>query len=89
MEHQSISAALDRLLHPLAQSLPPEGARAIADFRADPQTQARIDELAAKCNEGQLSSTEWQEYEAYVEAIDFIALLQDQAREALENTTAP
>src|ERR1700730_16509540 len=84
MDHESTTAALDRLLHPLAQSLPPEAARAIADFRADPETQARIDELADKCNEGQLSPAERQEDEAYVEAIDFIAILQDQAPEALE-----
>ena len=73
---------------PWRASLPPEAARAIASFRADPETQARIDELADKCNEGQLSPAERQEYEAYVEAIDVIAILQDQAREALENATA-
>jgi uncharacterized protein YnzC (UPF0291/DUF896 family) len=88
LEHESNIAAMDRLVHPLAQSLPPEGARAICAFRADSRTQARIDELADKCNEGQLSPPERQEYEAYVDAIDFIAILQDQAREALENATA-
>jgi len=89
MEPESNTTPLDRLLHPLARSLPPEGARAIAAFRADPETHARIRELADKCNEGQLSPAERQEYESYEEAIDFIAILQDQAREALENATAP
>lgn len=88
MELLSDTGAFDRLLHPLARSLPPEAARVIASFRADPETQARIDELADKCNEGQLSPAERQEYEAYVEAIDLIAILQDQGREVLENAAA-
>jgi hypothetical protein len=46
MEHDSNSAALYQLLHSLARSLPPKGARAIAAFLAGPETQARIDELA-------------------------------------------
>jgi hypothetical protein len=87
MELKAVSAAFDRLLDPLARSLPPQAARVIAGFRADPETQARIDELADKCNEGQLSPAERLEYEAYVEAIDFIAILQDQAREVLENSS--
>jgi hypothetical protein len=68
-------AVLDRLLDPLARRLPAEAVQAIVDFRADPATQARIDELADKCNEGQLTGDESQEYEAYVEAIDLIAIL--------------
>jgi hypothetical protein len=36
----------------------PEAARAIADFRADAHSQARIDELADKCYEGLLTPEE-------------------------------
>ena len=38
----------------------------LIDFRADPDTQARISELGDKCNEGQLTLAEQAEYEAYV-----------------------
>lgn len=74
---------LERLLEPLAISFTPATARVVARFRADSATQARIDELADKCNEGQLSPTERAEYEAYVRAIDFISVLQAKARRVL------
>jgi hypothetical protein len=77
---------LDRLLDPLTRTLTPDGARAIANFRADRQTQARIDELAEKCNEGQLTPEEQEEYKAYIEAIDIVAIFQAKAREALDQT---
>ena len=76
----SSTAVLDRVLDPLARSLRPAAAKAIVDFRVDPPTQARIDELADKCTEGQLTAAERREYEAYVEVIDLIAILQSKAR---------
>lgn len=54
------------------------------NLRADPSVQARIDELADKCTEGTLSAVEQSEYETYMHAIDFIAVLQAQARSLLE-----
>lgn len=81
------NTAFDRLLEPLTRRLSPDAVQAIAEFRADPVTQARIDELAQKCNEGQLTESERQEYEDYAEAIDLVAILQDKAREALEKIT--
>jgi hypothetical protein len=74
---------LDRLLEPLARSLTPAAARAVMNFRADSETQRRIAELADKCNEGQLTPQERQEYEAFVRAIDLIAILQSKARRLL------
>jgi hypothetical protein len=78
------SPVLDRLLDPLARSLPPEAARALVDFRADPETQARISELGEKCNEGRMTPAERAEYEDYVRAIDLIAVLQSKARRLLQ-----
>jgi hypothetical protein len=46
--------------------------------------QTRIDELADKCTEGALSAVEQSEYETYMHAIDFLAVLQAQARRLLE-----
>ena len=56
----------------------------MVNFQAERLTQARIDELAEKCAEEQRTEAERQEYEAYVEAIDLIALLQDKARKLLD-----
>lgn len=52
----------------------------IAALQLDAPTQERVDELARKCNEGELSDSERAEHEAYVEAMDTIALLQAKAR---------
>jgi hypothetical protein len=58
-------------------------ARQIADLRPDFGTQARIDELAEKANEGTLSPVERSEYEGYVEAIDVVSIIQAKARKML------
>jgi hypothetical protein len=71
---------LDRLLNPIGDCLTPTVARRIAKFRADAETQARIDELADKCNEGDLTAAERLEYESFVRAINLIAILQSKAR---------
>jgi hypothetical protein len=75
---------LDRLLDPLARSFTPAAARALVKFRADPDIQARIAELAEKCNDGRLSPDERAEYERFVHAIDLISILQSKARRLLK-----
>jgi hypothetical protein len=72
--------SLDRLLDSVTECFTPEVAKRLVELRADPRMQARIDELAEKANEGQLTSTEREEYTTYVEAIDFISILQAKAR---------
>jgi hypothetical protein len=81
------NAALDRVLEPVIAILTPEVAQGIADMRADPQLQVRLDELASKANNGQLTDAERQEYEDYVDAIDFIGIFQAKARAVLGRTT--
>ena len=78
-----LRAPLDRLLDPFAKCLTGEVARQFVELRADPETQARIDELGAKANEGTLTQAERSEYEAYVEAIDVVSILQAKARKTL------
>jgi hypothetical protein len=75
---------LDRLLDPIGRILTPEVARGLVNFRFDPKAQARIDKLARKCNEGKLTDAERSEYETYVDAIDFISILQAKARARLK-----
>jgi len=73
-------SALDRILEPVGRCLTPEVARALVALRTDPETQARIDELAEKSTEGELTAAEREEYETYVSAIDFLGTLQAKAR---------
>jgi hypothetical protein len=75
--------ALDRILDPVSRALTPEVARRLVALRVDAKTQARIDRLARRCNEGKLTEAERAEYETYVTAIDFVAVLQAKARGVL------
>jgi uncharacterized protein YnzC (UPF0291/DUF896 family) len=78
---------LAKLLDPVGRSLTPDVARALVNLRADPAVQERLDELADKSTEGTLTDDERAEYESYIHAIDFISVLQAQARRLLKNTT--
>jgi len=79
---------VDRLLDPLSRLLTPDVGRKVANYRFDARAQARIDKLARKCNEDQLTAEERREYETYVQTIDFIAILQAKARARLKGAPA-
>lgn len=79
------NTVLDEVLDPVARCFTPDVAREIADLRAGSTLQARLDELAEKANQGELNEEERAQYEAYVEAIDVIAILQAKARKILAN----
>lgn len=79
---------LDRLLTPVGDCLTPDVARHLVDLHASADVQARLDELADKCTEGQLSAEERAEYETAVAAIEFISVLQAKARRLLSQTPA-
>jgi DICT domain-containing protein len=74
---------LDRVLDPVSRCLTPEVARRIVELRADPELQKRVDMLADRSAEGQLTPEERAEYETYVRASRFIAILQAKARKLL------
>jgi len=59
----------------------PEKADAVIDFRGDPQLQLRIEELARKSTEGELTEQESAEYAGYVRANKFVAILKRQAQQ--------
>jgi hypothetical protein len=79
------SAVIDRLVEPVVRTLTPEVARALVQLRADPKLQARMDELADKCNEGQLTPDERDEYDTSIRFANFIAILQAKARTLLKH----
>jgi hypothetical protein len=84
--HTATSQLLDRLLEPVGRCLSEEAARELASLRADAEAQARVSELAEKCNEGTLSAEERAEYESYVMAASIVAILQAKARARLNGT---
>ena len=71
---------LDRFLRPFTECLTPEVAQRIVNLQLDSHSQARLDELAAKANEGQLIDDERQEYEEFVEGIDLMGILKTRAQ---------
>lgn len=77
---------LAQLLEPVGECFTPEVAARVANLRASPKVQARIDELAEKNTEGEITKEELAEYDSYIHAIDFIAVLQAQARLVLKRT---
>jgi hypothetical protein len=74
------TATLERLVEPVVRTLTPEVAKALVDLRADQELQERMDELAEKCNQGQLTPDEREEYETSIRFGNFIAILQAKAR---------
>ena len=79
--------AFERGIGPVLRIVLPEKAEAVIRFRAAPDLQARIEELAGKSTEGQLTEAEKAEYTGYVRANKFIAILQRQARQLIGATS--
>ena len=74
------TAVLDEILEPITRAFSRDVAEALVKLKASQSAQARISELAEKCNEGLLTPTERAEYESYVSAVDLISVLQAKAR---------
>jgi hypothetical protein len=83
------SVAFERGVGPVLQIVLPEKAEAVAHFQADPTLQARIEELATKSTEGQLTEAELEEYAGYVRANKFVAILQRHARQIVKASPKP
>jgi len=79
------SVAFERGVGPVLKIVLPEKAEEVAHFRAAPSLQKRIEELAAKSTEGQLTEAEADEYAGYVRANKFVAILQRHARQMIKS----
>ncbi len=80
--------ALDRMLDPLSDCLDAEVARRIVALRIAPDIQARIQELADRCNHGQLTEAERLEYDGFVEGAEIVSLIKLKARRFLMDQDA-
>lgn len=75
--------AFNRGVGPLLQSVLLDRTEAVLAFRPDEALRKRIEELASKSTEGLLTADERAEYEGYVRANKFIAILRRQAKRLL------
>lgn len=80
---------LATILDPVVACFTREVAQRVVSLRAAPEVQARLELLAEKCNEGLLTADETAEYDAYIRAMDVLAVLQQQARALLAHPSTP
>lgn len=79
-------AIMEEMLEPIAEALTPESARLFSHLQAKPEMQARIDQLATKCNEGELTAEEREEYEDYVRIGNLFTLIKAKAKRVLSTS---
>ena len=77
---QESHQAFHRGTAPIFSLLTAEQIRQLADLQGDAALALRLGELGEKANEGELSTAEQAEYEAYLEANNLLAVLQAEAR---------
>jgi len=88
MSAQVIPDLFAESLAPVKQCLNRESAQALLDLPANFRVQARVDELAEKCNDGELTPAERSEYDALIWADHFLGVLQSKAKHFLQTRDA-
>lgn len=73
-------SAADLFLDPLVDTFTPEMADRISKLKLAQPSDERLEMLREKANEGRLSDAEREEYEAFIEALDWLAILRLKAR---------
>jgi hypothetical protein len=84
MAATSAHRILEDLMESVCRCFTPSVAARIVALRAAPTVQRRLGHLAKKNAESKLTAREEAEYDAYVEWLDVIAILQAKARESLK-----
>ncbi len=79
----SDSSAFERATDGLLGFFTTEQARALVEYRGEAWLRGRIEELAGKNTEAELTPEERAEYEGYVRANRFVAVLQGKLRKLL------
>ena len=74
------SQAFHRGTAPIFALLTPDQTKRLAELEGDPGLVDRLAELADKANAGELSPSDREDYEAYIEANNFLAVFQAEAR---------
>jgi hypothetical protein len=86
MDASTSSPVIDQLVAPLGDCLTPESARRVLALKADPDLQARVDDLAGRNSRGALTPEEQAEYGRYVSYSTFVAILKSKARQILAHS---
>ena len=89
MRQSTVPAVLRRALGPIGDCLTPNASRELLKLSLDKKSQARLDELADKCTEGELTIEERAEYESAVLSLELVLLLQVEAQAALAASESP
>jgi hypothetical protein len=76
-----MTSVLDHWLEPV---ITPDVARRLVALQADQALTNRVLELGEKASAGALTADERTEYDGYISANDFIAVLQSKARQVLD-----
>jgi hypothetical protein len=76
-------AAFERVLTAVDECLNRQSAEALLRLHADRELQTRVEELADKSTQGQLTPDERQEYESLIRVGNFVGILQAKARRLL------
>ena len=84
----STQSAFQRGVHPLLRLLLPGKEEAVLSIQPDQVLRERVEQLAAKSTEDELTPEEREEYEGYVRANKFVAILRRAAR-AMQAGIAP
>jgi hypothetical protein len=80
MRKHDAALLLDQVLEPISASLDENGSRKLLKLKANPKVQARVRELAEKCNEGEITPEENREYEMYLMVNHIVAMFQAKAK---------
>ncbi|WP_435020100.1 hypothetical protein TA3x_001646 [Tundrisphaera sp. TA3] len=75
--------AMDRMLDQFSGCLNEEAARRVLAWKMDAETEARVETLGEKANQGSITGEERDEYQSYVEIADIIAILKLKAKRFL------
>ena len=89
MKKNADGLLLDPILDRVISSLNLKAAEHLLRIKADRKTRARVRRLADKNSEGALSTQERREYELYLMANHFVALLKAKARILLSHSKRP
>ena len=76
--------SLDSLMSPVTDCLDDPSLRALVELRASPDATQRMEWLAERANEGELTPSERDEYESCVMFANFLGVLQSKARRKLQ-----
>ena len=76
----STSSLADQILDLAAGCFDAPTLNALAKLRLSPKLASRVDRLAGKANEGELTPREREEYQSYIKTSELLALIQLRAR---------